>query len=114
MFLTSSTEEYQASRLDGGRGEEEDKLVEDCPDDVAVSEISTIDRDVQLKGLNDSRSTKCDESDASAGEKDLDCKECRTVYHPPPPDTLLMYLHALRYSGQGWDFSSDLPTWATL
>ena len=114
MFLTSSAEEYEVSKLAGGGGEEEDKLADDIPEEVAVSEISTKDRDVRLKGQTDSRSTNCVESGARAGEKDPDCKECRTVYHPPPPATLLMYLHALRYSGEGWDFSSDLPTWATL
>ena len=45
---------------------------------------------------------------------DPHCQECRTVYKDPPSDTLVMYLHALRYSGQGWSYHTDLPAWATL
>ena len=45
---------------------------------------------------------------------DKHCQECRTVYRDPPPDTLVMYLHALRYSGDGWSYSTEMPAWATL
>ena len=45
---------------------------------------------------------------------DPDCKECRTNYRDPPPETLLIYLHALRYSGEGWSYQTDIPQWANL
>ena len=45
---------------------------------------------------------------------DPDCQECRLQYKDPPPDTLVMFLHALKYSGEGWQYQTDLPQWATL
>ena len=45
---------------------------------------------------------------------DPDCQECRLQYKDPPPDTLVMFLHALKYSGEGWQYQTDLPKWATL
>ena len=45
---------------------------------------------------------------------DPHCQECKTVYKDPPTDTLVMYLHALRYSGEGWSYSTEMPAWATL
>lgn len=46
--------------------------------------------------------------------KDPHCQECQLEYKDPPPSTLVMYLHALRYSGPGWTFKTDLPSWAKL
>ena len=45
---------------------------------------------------------------------DADCRECRTRYKDPPADTLVMFLHALKYSGQGWSYQTDVPSWAHL
>ena len=51
------------------------------------------------------------------GEKeffDPHCQECLTKYKDPPPDTLIMYLHALKYSGAGWSYQTEIPAWANL
>jgi len=45
---------------------------------------------------------------------DANCQECRVQYKDPPPDTLVMFLHALKYSGEGWQYQTELPDWATL
>ena len=45
---------------------------------------------------------------------DQHCIECKTVYKNPPKDTLVMYLHALKYSGEGWSYSTEMPSWAHL
>ena len=45
---------------------------------------------------------------------DPHCAECKVKYHSPPKDTLVMFLHALKYSGEGWSYSTELPSWATL
>jgi len=48
------------------------------------------------------------------GTKDPHCQECQTEYKDPLASTLVMYLHALKYSGPGWSFKTDLPTWAKV
>ncbi|XP_018420860.1 PREDICTED: RNA pseudouridylate synthase domain-containing protein 2 [Nanorana parkeri] len=40
------------------------------------------------------------------------CGECKIVRSDPSPKDLVMYLHALRYKGEDFDFSSELPEWA--
>ncbi|XP_051873867.1 RNA pseudouridylate synthase domain-containing protein 2 [Pristis pectinata] len=44
--------------------------------------------------------------------KDDLCSECRLVRRDPAPGDLVMYLHALRYTGPDWEYSSPLPAWA--
>ncbi|XP_068107773.1 pseudouridylate synthase RPUSD2 [Hyperolius riggenbachi] len=46
------------------------------------------------------------------GEKDSLCVECKLVRPDPSPKDLVMYLHALRYKGEDFDFSAELPEWA--
>jgi len=57
---------------------------------------------------------KCNDYNDRQKYFDKHCVECRTVYKDPPPDTLIMYLHALRYSGQDWSYSTAMPSWAKL
>ena len=45
---------------------------------------------------------------------DPHCAECKVKYRPPPKDTLVMFLHALKYSGEDWSYSTELPSWAKL
>merc|ERR1711874_471639 len=45
---------------------------------------------------------------------DEHCVECRTEYKDPPPSTLVMYLHAFKYSGDGWCFETEMPPWAKI
>jgi len=53
---------------------------------------------------------KCNDYNDRQKYFDKHCVECRTVYKDPPPDTLIMYLHALRYSGQDWSYSTAMPS----
>lgn len=41
-----------------------------------------------------------------------ECRDCVENYHDPPLRSLYLYLHALKYSGPGWSYESDMPTWA--
>lgn len=50
--------------------------------------------------------------DASKFVPDQTCRDCYTDYHDPPLRRLYLYLHALRYSGAGWSYESELPVWA--
>ncbi|XP_018619762.1 pseudouridylate synthase RPUSD2 [Scleropages formosus] len=45
-------------------------------------------------------------------EKDPLCSECKTVRPDPTEKDLIMYLHALRYKGPGFEYSTPLPDWA--
>ena len=40
------------------------------------------------------------------------CSECRVVRPNPPPAERLLFLHAWRYSGEGWSYETELPEWA--
>lgn len=44
--------------------------------------------------------------------EDQTCRDCHAKYHDPPLRSLFLYLHALKYSGEGWSYESELPTWA--
>ncbi|XP_075700918.1 pseudouridylate synthase RPUSD2 [Rhinoderma darwinii] len=39
------------------------------------------------------------------------CGECKVIRPDPSPNDLIMYLHALRYRGDDFDFSAELPEW---
>ncbi|KAG5896708.1 hypothetical protein JTB14_014584 [Gonioctena quinquepunctata] len=45
---------------------------------------------------------------------DKHCYECKVRYRDPKPQDLVMYLHAWRYQGPGWDYSTELPEWASV
>ena len=95
------SEEYLACKEEEEEGVEEkagDDQLEDFGPDL-VGEITPTDATLESeKGPN----------------FDPDCQECRLQYKDPPPDTLVMFLHALKYSGEGWQYQTDLPKWATL
>lgn len=44
--------------------------------------------------------------------KDPLCSECRIVRQDPTEKELVMYLHALRYKGPDFEYSTRLPEWA--
>ncbi|XP_067651015.1 pseudouridylate synthase RPUSD2-like [Haliotis asinina] len=43
---------------------------------------------------------------------DPNCSSCRLKYVDPREEELVMYLHALKYAGPGWEYSTPLPDWA--
>jgi len=40
------------------------------------------------------------------------CPECRNPLPDPPEEEMMMFLHAYRYKGDGFNFTSPLPDWA--
>lgn len=44
---------------------------------------------------------------------DPHCYECKVKYRDPKPSDLVMYLHAWRYCGPGWEYETPLPAWAS-
>ncbi|XP_029807025.1 RNA pseudouridylate synthase domain-containing protein 2 isoform X1 [Suricata suricatta] len=55
---------------------------------------------------------KAVETDAVNQEIDPLCAECQLVRQDPLPQDLVMFLHALRYKGPGFEYFSPMPTWA--
>ncbi|XP_047041429.1 RNA pseudouridylate synthase domain-containing protein 2-like isoform X1 [Helicoverpa zea] len=45
---------------------------------------------------------------------DPHCYECRVRYRDPRPRDLVMYLHAWKYKGPGWEYETELPLWASI
>ncbi|CRK86474.1 CLUMA_CG000091, isoform A [Clunio marinus] len=45
---------------------------------------------------------------------DRHCYECKVRYKDPKPQDLVMYLHAWKYKGPGWDYETELPGWASV
>ena len=43
---------------------------------------------------------------------DPDCTECNIHRPDPTPNDFIMYLHALKYSGHDWEYSTEYPEWA--
>ncbi|XP_064554002.1 pseudouridylate synthase RPUSD2 [Drosophila montana] len=43
---------------------------------------------------------------------DKHCYECKVHYRDPKPKDLVMYLHAWKYKGPGWEYETELPNWA--
>ncbi|XP_069713297.1 pseudouridylate synthase RPUSD2 isoform X1 [Phaenicophaeus curvirostris] len=48
----------------------------------------------------------------SSEEKDPLCIECKISRRDPSPKELVMFLHALRYKGVGFEYCSRMPQWA--
>lgn len=44
--------------------------------------------------------------------KDESCRDCQENYHDPPLRNLFLYLHAIKYSGTGFCYQSEMPVWA--
>ncbi|XP_073941386.1 pseudouridylate synthase RPUSD2-like isoform X1 [Choristoneura fumiferana] len=53
-------------------------------------------------------------SSADALSTDPHCYECRVRYRDPRPRDLVMYLHAWKYKGPGWEYETELPQWASV
>ncbi|WAR12386.1 RUSD2-like protein [Mya arenaria] len=43
---------------------------------------------------------------------DRHCDMCRKLYMDPKPQDLILFLHAVRYKGPDWEYSTELPPWA--
>jgi len=43
---------------------------------------------------------------------DEHCYECKVRFRDPKPKDLMMFLHAWRYKGPGWEYETRLPSWA--
>lgn len=60
---------------------------------------------------NGSQTTATDSAE-DAQQRDHLCSECKLVRPDPTEKELIMYLHALRYKGPDFEYSTRLPDWA--
>ena len=103
---------------DGEFGKTREQLIEDLIKNHSVENWIESDEYQQSK-LNDkvhddSKEEESSENNPDSEYYDKHCTECKTVYKDPPKDTLVMFLHALKYSGQDWSYSTDMPSWTNL
>lgn len=56
--------------------------------------------------------TTATESAEDEQQRDHLCSECKLVIPDPTEKELIMYLHALRYKGPDFEYSTRLPDWA--
>lgn len=56
--------------------------------------------------------TKGPHATAESSDYDPTCKDCIQPTRDPTPQELVMFLHALRYSGPDFDFTTPMPDWA--
>lgn len=91
----SNTESHPVEKLSG----DNDSLTNSqCRDTAKASEEQT-GSDESLKAI-------------PTGTRDFLCNECKIVRQDPTEKELVMYLHALRYKGPDFEYSTSLPDWA--
>lgn len=81
------------------------------------SEMNNIVQGCSEKNTNDSSKANgnqaaVNESTQDAQQRDHLCSECKLVRPDPTEKELIMYLHALRYKGPDFEYSTRLPDWA--
>lgn len=78
---------------------------------ASYSSISTpiSSNDKSSQTMYESPDTTLDPSKITSDEN---CLECKMKYKDPNPEQLVMYLHALKYTGPNWHYETPLPYWA--
>ncbi|XP_069574291.1 pseudouridylate synthase RPUSD2 isoform X2 [Brachyistius frenatus] len=61
---------------------------------------------------NGNQTEAAEATQTPAGTRDHLCSECKLVRPDPTDKDLIMYLHALRYKGPDFEYSTCLPDWA--
>lgn len=84
---------------------------------ASSGEMNNIVQGCSDKNTNDSvkangSQTAATESAEDAQQRDHLCSECKLVRPDPTEKELIMYLHALRYKGPDFEYSTRLPDWA--
>lgn len=99
-------------------GEKEDKNVENQKKSEGPNAMSS-ENQVSLKALShyavSEENKELIEKYKKVTEKikyDENCDLCRDKYRDPEPRDFVMFLHAYRYKGVGWEFQTELPIWA--
>jgi len=124
------TDQYQNSRI--SKNEDGDCESEDETEEALFSTATNLPSSVKE---NESKEGTCigesNLGDASGETKedtsseletkrggnefwDEHCVDCTKEFKDPPRDAMLIYLHAVKYSGEGWQYETKLPSWSIL
>lgn len=84
---------------------------------TSSSEVNNTVERCSDKGTNEStevngNQTTVAEAAKDAQQRDHLCRECKLIRPDPTERELIMYLHALRYKGPDFEYSTRLPDWA--
>lgn len=77
-------------------------------------EVSTIvkDCDGEKEESLVKNTSSADTEGKGQGLVDSLCGECKLIRPDPSPKDMIMYLHAMRYKGDDFDYLAELPEWA--
>ncbi|NXL62048.1 RUSD2 protein, partial [Chordeiles acutipennis] len=121
--LSSSAENKDTGHSSGcAKSAQADPVRENsCPaEDPERKETAacSLNSDTNLETLENNKELgSCENEDGQTGEKSSEekdplCVECKMSRRDPSPKELVMYLHALRYKGAGFEYCSKMPEWA--
>lgn len=104
---------------------ESDKSGESCPvqvdacgSDKKLDCIEAVNDNNTVKDCQNPQPVKSHGNETGANDSsqktppDHLCSECKLVRPDPTEKELIMYLHALRYKGPDFEYSTQLPDWA--
>ncbi|XP_071354165.1 pseudouridylate synthase RPUSD2 isoform X2 [Trachinotus anak] len=77
------------------------------------SNSTSLQESLSLQKLNGNQTEATDSTQKTPpGTRDHLCSECKLVRPDPTEKELIMYLHALRYKGPDFEYSTHIPDWA--
>ena len=94
----------------GNFGKSREELVEDYIKHNNADENRVESNEYEMEP----HSQETDHNSQSNLYYDPHCSECKVPSKDPSPSSLVMFLHALKYSGDGWSYQTELPHWAKL
>ncbi|XP_028294809.1 pseudouridylate synthase RPUSD2 [Gouania willdenowi] len=110
--MTSQNKSHGAPESDTSGGSCQTEVEENKPESTAMDSVNRDDV-LAKESLNGNQKKAADSTQKSpAGTRDHLCNECKLVRADPTDKELIMYLHALRYKGPDFEYSTPLPDWA--
>lgn len=105
-----STEEGEEKAVTNGRSGQDEKVVKFKSEEERKETMAALEHFFTNESWKDLEQKW--KFDPARAIKNPTCRDCMDKYHDPPLRNLFLYLHALKYSGPGWCYESDLPVWA--
>uniref|UniRef100_A0A8C5PCZ8 Pseudouridylate synthase RPUSD2 n=1 Tax=Leptobrachium leishanense TaxID=445787 RepID=A0A8C5PCZ8_9ANUR len=110
-FQSKTTEEKESTSENGAGGGGSQAVSDPAETEAATSTQAEDGQDLcQMSG---GANLPHNDADEQRGLIDPLCGECKISRLDPSPKDLVMFLHALRYKGSDFDFSSEMPEWAS-
>lgn len=104
--------ERDAQKMTVGRSETVNEVNQGCADTNSKDTNASVhESQSTVQGRSDGNQPVCSQK-KPPGTRDNLCSECKIVRPDPTEKDLIMYLHALRYKGPDFEYSTLLPDWA--